>query len=284
MLSSKSTCGIWHRTFSRAKDIRHFVTTKSNYESAQTSIDPAEVHHFNALASTWWDPQGPSRLLHLMNPLRHDFIESCRGPYMHHTRGQGSRYLDIGCGGGIFAESAARLSTTAHVTAIDPSSEVLDIAKYHARRDPVLVDPDRLTYRETSIENLEVPERDEGKYDVVTLFEVIEHVNDPSKFLSQVVPHVRPGGWLILSTIARTWTSWLTTKFVAEDVIRLVPKGTHEWSKYINEPELRAWFTRQRGWSGFRSMGVVYVPGLGWKEVPYSEQFGNYFFGARKDF
>ena len=281
---SKGAYKITLRCFpSQSKRIRRFSTTQQNGKSNHTSVDRSEVHHFNALASTWWDPHGPSRLLHQMNPLRHEFIESCRGPRFNQSREHGLRYLDIGCGGGIFAESAARLSSTAHVTAIDPSSEVLEIAKYHARRDPALMEPGRLSYENTSIEELGVSERDEEKYDVVTLFEVIEHVTDPSEFLNLVLPHVRPGGWLVLSTIARTWTSWLTTKFVAEDVIRLVPKGTHEWSKYINESELRAWFTSQRAWGHIRSMGVVYIPGVGWKEVPYSEQWGNYFFGARKE-
>lgn len=86
-----------------------------------------------------------------------------------------------------------------------------------------------------------------------------------------------------MSTIARTWTSWLTTKVVAEDVVRLVPRGTHEWSKYVNEEELRAWFEKKQGWGGTRSMGVIYLPGLGWREVNGSEKWGNYFFGVRKD-
>ena len=283
MLSTRPIWKTWTRFPSRSKHVRHFLTTKQARESSQSSIDPSEVNHFNALASTWWDPQGPSRLLHLMNPLRHDFIQSCRGTHLSHQRREGLRYLDIGCGGGIFAESAARLSTTAHVTAIDPSLEVLDIAKYHARRDPTLMESDRLVYQPASIETLKIPETDEERYDVVTLFEVIEHVTDPSAFLDQVLPHVRPGGWLILSTIARTWTSWLTTKFIAENVVRLVPKGTHEWEKYINEPEMRAWFASRSGWGDLRSMGVVYIPGLGWKEVPRSEQWGNYFFGVKKE-
>ena len=218
-----------------------------------------------------------------MNPLRHEFITKCRATYPHHSQKGGLRYLDIGCGGGIFTESAARLSSTAHVTAIDPSSEVLEVAKYHARRDPALMEPNRLMYRNAAIEALQIPDSNDDKYDIVTLFEVIEHVNDPSAFLDQVLPHVRPGGWLILSTIARTWTSWLTTKFVAEEVVRLVPRGTHEWEKYINESEMRAWFSRRSGWSEIRSMGVIYIPGLGWKEVPRSEQWGNYFFGVRRE-
>ena len=126
-------------------------------------------------------------------------------------------------------------------------------------------------------------------FDVVSLFEVIEHVppNQASAFLSAVEPHVKPGGWLVLSTIARTWTSWLTTKIVAEDLLRIVPRGTHDWARYVNESELRQWFEGRRRegkkvWERPRAMGVLYIPGIGWKEVPKGEEFGNYFFGIRK--
>lgn len=116
----------------------------------------------------------------------------------------------------------------------------------------------------------------------MTLFEVLEHVSSPSDFLAQVERHVRPGGWIVMSTIARTWTSWLTTKVMAEGVLRVVPWGTHEWGKYLNEHEVRAWFEKRGGWERPRAMGVVYVPGFGWKEVTGGEEWGNYFFGVRR--
>ena len=245
------------------------------------TVDPTEVSHFNALASSWWDPHGPSRLLHLMNPLRHTFIQQCRAaspPTSHKLS-----YLDIGCGGGIFAESAARLPDTLSVTAIDPTPEVLKIAEGHRRRDPTLTQPGRLSYLNTSIEALPLPSSPSDAFDIVTLFEVLEHVNAPGPFLAHILPHVKPGGWLVLSTIARTWTSWLVTNVMAEDVLGIVPKGTHEWNKYVNEDELRRWFREQKGWGEVRTMGVVYVPGLGWKEVVGGEQFGNYFLGVRRE-
>ncbi|KAI1158280.1 ubiquinone biosynthesis O-methyltransferase [Nemania serpens] len=251
-----------------------------------TTVSPDEVSHFNALASSWWDPQGPSRILHLMNPLRHDFIRECRASVPDTEPGAASsaklRYLDIGCGGGIFAESAARLASTSSVTAIDPSPEVLAVAKAHARRDPALVS--KLRYQNTSIEALPVPVdlRQDG-YDIVTVFEVVEHVANPAAFLDRVTPFVRPGGWLVLSTIARTWTSWVTTNLIAEDLLQIVPRGTHSWNKYINEDELRLHFLQSRtGWAEPRCMGVVYVPGVGWKEVSGSEKIGNYFFAVRR--
>ncbi|KAJ8612198.1 hypothetical protein MRB53_037588 [Persea americana] len=281
-------------------------STRAGQAPAYTSVDETEVTHFSALASSWWDPHGPSRLLHLMNPLRHNFIASCLKASGHPAAfppsstaagGAGQdvssrrslRYLDIGCGGGIFAESAARLPTTLSVTAIDPTPAVLTIAKEHARRDPRLCESGRLEYRNIAIEDLSLSSgeaTEQGRYDVVTLFEVLEHVAHAPSFLAQAGQHVKPGGWLVLSTIARTWTSWATTIFAAEEVLRMVPRGTHEWSKYVNEPELRKWFSsggeQERQWELPRTQGVVYVPGFGWKEVPGSENLGNYFFGIRK--
>lgn len=242
-------------------------TTTSN-----SSVNPNEVSHFNALASTWWDPHGSSRLLHLMNPLRHDFIRTCHAsqPIPPAVSGGGLKYLDVGCGGGIFAESAARLGNTKSVTAIDPSPVVLDVARAHARRDPGLAR--KLTYANTSIEGLELPKSREEQFDVLSLFEVIEHIEYPASFLDKCVPFVKPGGWIVMSTMARTWMSWFTTKVVAEDIVGLVPKGTHDWNQYLNEEELRGYFLRERGWNSPIVRGVVYVPGLGWKVVPGSER------------
>ncbi|KAK7179786.1 hypothetical protein DPSP01_003260 [Paraphaeosphaeria sporulosa] len=261
-----------------------FSSTASSQpkESSKSTVDPTEVSHFNALASSWWDPVGPSRLLHLMNPLRHTFISRCRAASSSVSSNSNLRYLDIGCGGGIFAESAARLAHTASVTAIDPTPEVLKIAEAHKRRDPTLAAPGKLTYINTSIEDLPQPKTPQEGYDIVSLFEVLEHVNAPGPFLEHIMPHVKPGGWLVLSTISRTWTSWLVTNVMAEDVLGIVPKGTHDWAKYVNESELRDWFYGKPGWGELKTMGVMYVPGFGWKEVTGSEGWGNYFFAVRR--
>ncbi|KAL7817104.1 ubiquinone biosynthesis O-methyltransferase [Trichoderma gracile] len=266
----------------------------SRCHSTFSSVNPNEVSHFTALAAEWWEPHGSSRLLHLMNPLRHDLIRACLSESLPSASASASAsagsssstgipeasitYLDIGCGGGIFAESAARLPSTKHVTAIDPTPSVLAVAKAHARKDPSLAG--KLTYKLTSVEQLPVPAEGQG-YDVVTLFEVIEHIDDPAAFLDRVRPLVRPGGWLVMSTIARTWVSWLTTNLIAEDILRIVPPGTHDWNKYINEDELRG-FLAGKGWDSAKVVGVVYVPGLGWREVKGSEKVGNYFFAVRK--
>lgn len=225
-----------------------------------------------------------------MNPLRHDFIRDCHAsqsdaePTPPSQEPRRLRYLDIGCGGGIFAESAARLSSTASVTAIDPSPDVLGVARAHASRDPALrPETGRLNYLNTTIEALPTPQSSEEQFDVVSVFEVVEHVDTPAAFLDRCGAFVKPGGWLVLSTIARTWTSWFVTNVMAEDVLRMVPRGTHDWNKYINDDELSGHFAKKAGWNSPRVMGVIYVPGLGWKEVGGSEKVGNYFFGIRKD-
>ncbi|SPQ23184.1 dde887ca-73b0-4fb8-9a62-4f3b90a6d0d9 [Thermothielavioides terrestris] len=299
------------RTLGTTPRVHHnpSATTHSSPSSSTSSVNETEISHFSALASSWWDPHGPSRPLHLMNPLRHDFIRACLSSSSSRdstspTTPTGLRYLDVGCGGGIFAESAARLPTTHSVTAIDPSPTILAVARAHAKRDPFLLLPHssssssssssnnnnnnntgepRLTYLNATIETLALPARPADRFDVVSVFEVVEHVDYPAAFLDRVGEFVRPGGWLVLSTIARTWTSWLTTKLVAEDLLGVVPRGTHDWDKYINEGELRAYFEGKGGlWGPPRVMGVVYVPGLGWKEVRGSEKVGNYFFGVQR--
>lgn len=221
-----------------------------------------------------------------MNPLRHQFIKQCVSSQADAPLARKLDYLDIGCGGGIFAESAARLHNTSTVTAIDPTPEVFKVAVEHKKRDPILCQQDKLTYLNIPIEDLHKTQdkaaQVKKQYDIVSIFEVIEHVSHPSQFLEQVLPHVKPGGWLVMSTIARTWTSWLITNVMAEDVLRIVPKGTHDWKKYLNEKELRDWFSKRKGWESPRAMGVMYVPGIGWKEVPRGEDIGNYFFGIRK--
>ncbi|KHO01714.1 hexaprenyldihydroxybenzoate methyltransferase precursor [Metarhizium album ARSEF 1941] len=263
--------------------LKPFRLDSRQWQSTSSSVNPEQVCHFNSLASEWWAPHGSSRLLHLMNPVRQDFIRGCLQSIPDTTASRlqdaSLSYLDIGCGGGIFAESAARLPTTKRVTAIDPTPSVLAVAKAHAKKDPSL--SGKLVYRQTSVEELQVPRGPGEAYDIVSLFEVIEHVDRPGPFLERVRLFVKPGGWLVMSTIARSWVSWFTTNLVAESLLRIVPPGTHDWNKYINEDELQRFFM-DKGWDSPRVMGVVYVPGLGWKEVRGGEKVGNYFFAVRR--
>lgn len=245
-----------------------------------------------------------------MNPLRHDFIRTClasaqsasassEGAATSESENSPERqftYLDIGCGGGIFASSAARLVNTSSVTAIDPTPDVIRVAEEHKRGDPLLSQTGRLSYVNCAIEELDThPEhKPEDGFDFVSVFEVIEHIDKPAAFLRQAVEHLKPGGWLIGSTIARHSVSYLTTKVVAEAPwpIGVVPPGTHDWDKYINPSELRAWFAKEnraaqhRGekeiYGPIKIEGCIYLPAVGWKFIKGSEDVGNYFFGVQK--
>ncbi|KIX99001.1 uncharacterized protein Z520_05462 [Fonsecaea multimorphosa CBS 102226] len=293
----------WHNTISQRCRRYHSSTTAADTRTGSpSSVSASEVTHFSRLASSWWDPHGPSRLLHLMNPLRHDFIRSCLerpSPDTFDTYTSESdvendnekekrhySYLDVGCGGGIFASSAARLPTTSHVTAIDPTESVIQVAREHQRCDPLLSSPGKLSYLNCAIEDLPLSPTHGSKYDILTVFEVLEHIDTPSSFLSTATTHLRPGGWLVGSTISRSPIAYLTTKLIAEaPLIGVVPRGTHDFSKYINPGELRDYFESGNAggrWGEFVTRGVVYVPGLGWRFVRGSEEFGNYFFGVQK--
>ena len=240
----------WSRHSARCKQHQHLrFTDKSYYPTTPqvirfhstashakdgSSVNADEVSHFTGLAASWWDPTGPSRLLHLMNPLRHDFIKSCSPARADNNRSL--TYLDVGCGGGIFASSAARLANTSKVVAIDPTPDVITVAREHQRNDPLLAQKGRISYINCAIEDLETQQGHipKGGFDFVTVFEVVEHIDKPAAFLRQAVQHLKPGGWLIGSTIARHPLSYLTTKFVAEAPwpIGVVPRGTHDWNKY----------------------------------------------------
>ncbi|EGD90923.1 3-demethylubiquinone-9 3-O-methyltransferase [Trichophyton rubrum D6] len=279
--------------------------------SSSSSVSSAEMTHFASLASTWWDPLGPSRILHLMNPLRHDFIASCVGQQQQQQQqaqdhgqdqvqkgGGGLRYLDVGCGGGIFAESLARTIHTpgtntnaCSLLAIDPSPVMIELALSHARKDPTLHQHLRtgaFEYRNTSLEDLTASASTAGKFDVVTLFEVLEHVDphhsSPRASVQRCLDLVAPGGWLVGSTIARTLPAYVVNQVIAEAPwpIGVVPRGTHEWSKFVNPEELRGWVEGEGGGGEWRCVGAMYAPGMGWRMVPGAESWGNYFWGIRR--
>ena len=228
-----------------------------------STIDPGEVLHFDNLAATWWDPHGSSRLLHRMNPLRLEFIKSLL-PVSESSNDsrylRGYSILDVGCGGGILTESFARLGAT--TKGIDASSKAVEVAKAHLRTDPILMRDNSPKYDCNTIQGSGLDEL----YDIVTAMEVLEHVEYPSIFLDDLARRVKPGGWLILSTISRSWTAWAGAIIAAERILRIVPVGTHSWRKFINEPELRDYFAklkcdRGRQWATVvRTRGCVYSP------------------------
>jgi polyprenyldihydroxybenzoate methyltransferase/3-demethylubiquinol 3-O-methyltransferase len=252
-----------------------------------STVNADEVSHFEGLAASWWDPYGSSRLLHRMNPLRLAFLKSLRSPSQHQESRnwlQGLSVLDIGCGGGILTENLSRLG--AKVDGIDASPRAIEVAKAHLRTDPKLNSHNSPNYICGSIQDhANLP-----KYDLVTAMEVLEHVDYPGTFLSEIAGQVKPGGWLVVSTISRTWLAWLGTIVAAEKVIGIVPPGTHTWGKFIKEAELREHFTGLkdeigRPWAAeARSRGCMYNPIRG--EWQFVDSIGatavNYFFAVRR--
>ena len=190
-----------------------------------TNADPQELNKFGELAHKWWDPDGEFRPLHEINPLRLDWIAE-RVPL------SGAQVLDVGCGGGILAESMARRG--ARVTGIDLSTKPLKVARLHALEAQVMVD-----YREVAVEDL-AAERP-AAYDAVSCMEMLEHVPDPASVVRACATLARPGGWVFFSTLNRNLKSWLYAIVGAEYVLKMLPAGTHDHDRFIRPSELAAW-------------------------------------------
>jgi 2-polyprenyl-6-hydroxyphenyl methylase / 3-demethylubiquinone-9 3-methyltransferase len=191
-----------------------------------TNADPQELAKFSELAHRWWDTEAEFRPLHQINPLRLDWIDA-------HARLSGARVLDIGCGGGILADSMARRG--ARVLGIDLAAKPLKVAQLHALE----AGTENVEYREVSAEALagEMP----AHFDVVTCMEMLEHVPDPSSVVAACARLVKPGGWVFFSTINRNAKAFLFAIVGAEHVLRLLPKGTHEYARFIRPSELAHW-------------------------------------------
>ncbi len=209
-----------------------------------TNVDPQELAKFSELAHRWWDPDSEIRPLHQINPLRLEWIDS-----LAHLKGQ--RALDVGCGGGILAEAMARRAS--QVTGIDLATRPLGVARLHALEAGV----ENIEYREIAAEALaaEAP----GRLDAVTCMEMLEHVPDPSSVVRACATLVRPGGWVFFSTLNRNPKSFLFAIIGAEYVLRLLPKGTHEYARFIRPSELARW-TRESGLTLEGSKGMEYNP------------------------
>jgi 2-polyprenyl-6-hydroxyphenyl methylase/3-demethylubiquinone-9 3-methyltransferase len=219
---------------------------------AGSTIDEAEVARFAALADTWWDPRGKMGVLHKFNPVRLGFIKdaACRQFGRDGRRLDslaGLRILDIGCGGGILCEPLARIG--AQVVGADPAAPNIEAAKLHAAEAGLAVD-----YRATTAEAL----ADAGeRFDVVLAMEVVEHVADLSLFVGRCAEMVRPGGLMIAATINRTLKSFALAIVGAEYVLRWLPRGTHQWDKFVTPNELEAALARH-GLSVIEEAGVIY--------------------------
>jgi len=199
--------------------------------ASTANIDPGEINKFEELASRWWDPESEFKPLHDINPLRLDYIDT-RAPLA------GKRVLDVGCGGGILTEAMA--TRDAKVMGIDMGEAPLEVAQLHRLESGLEID-----YRRCTAEQLaaEMP----GQFDVVTCMEMLEHVPDPASVIAACAALIKPDGQIFLSTLNRNPKSWLFAIVGAEYLLRLLPKGTHDFAKFIRPSELE---------SGIRSAGL----------------------------
>jgi 2-polyprenyl-6-hydroxyphenyl methylase/3-demethylubiquinone-9 3-methyltransferase len=207
------------------------------------NADPLELEKFSQLAHRWWDPNSEFKPLHEINPLRMDYIEGLASL-------QGKVILDVGCGGGILSEGMA--TRGAKVTGIDLSEKALKVAKLH-----LLESGQQVEYRKISTESLakEQPQH----YDIVTCMEMLEHVPDPMSVVRACAILVKPGGWVFFSTINRNPKSYLFAIIGAEYILKLLPRGTHEYANFIKPSEL-ARMARNAGLHDEKLIGMTYNP------------------------
>ncbi len=230
------------------------VGGKTANRSTGSNLDPAEVERFRRMASEWWDPNGKFKPLHKLGPARLTFVrdELVRhfdyGPKAIRPL-EGLTLLDVGCGGGLVSEPLARMG--GKVTGIDPGRENIESARAHA--EPQGLD---ITYRVAMIEDLVAAGE---TYDAVLCLEVVEHVPDVGAFIATLSKLVRPGGALLLSTINRTIKSYALAIVAAEYILGWLPRGTHQWERFVTPDEL-ARFTTAAGLTGEKFSGLVYDP------------------------
>jgi 2-polyprenyl-6-hydroxyphenyl methylase / 3-demethylubiquinone-9 3-methyltransferase len=213
--------------------------------NTHVNADPAELAKFSELAHRWWDPESEFRPLHQINPLRLGWIEQLTGGL------QGRQVLDVGCGGGILADAMARKG--AQVLGVDLSTKALKVAQLHALE----AQTPNIQYREVSAEALAAEQP--GTYDVVTCMEMLEHVPDPASVVRACSQLVKPGGWVFFSTLNRNPKSFVFAIVGAEYVLNLLPKGTHEYAKFIKPSELAS-YARSAGLDLQASKGMEYNP------------------------
>lgn len=226
--------------------------------SQTNTIDPAEVAKFEAMAAEWWDTEGKFKPLHLMNPCRLDYITTqIAAEYDRDLTQalpfQGLRILDIGCGGGLLSEPMARLG--AEVVGADAAPRNIPVAQIHAAQSGLVID-----YRNTTAEDLAAAGE---RFDVVLNMEVVEHVADPLGYLTACQLLLKPGGLMICSTLNRNAKSFMMAIVGAEWVMRWLPKGTHDWAKFITPDELYG-LIRKAGLEPVDRKGMVFNP-VSWK-------------------
>ncbi|MFZ9070178.1 MAG: bifunctional 2-polyprenyl-6-hydroxyphenol methylase/3-demethylubiquinol 3-O-methyltransferase UbiG [Burkholderiaceae bacterium] len=207
------------------------------------NVDLSELEKFSALASKWWDPNSEFRPLHQINPLRLDWIDGI-------CPLAGQKVIDVGCGGGILAESMARKGAT--VKGIDLAEKSIGVAKLHGLESGVAVD-----YEVIATEA--IADREPAQYDLVTCMEMLEHVPDPSAVVAACAKLAKPGATLVFSTLNRNPKSFLFAIVGAEYILKLLPKGTHEYAKFIKPSELAS-YARAAGLELRQLIGMTYNP------------------------
>ena len=222
-------------------------TTPPPAPAVAANADPAGLARFDALAAQFWDSQGDFRPLHLLNPVRAQFIAA-------RTSLAGRRVLDVGCGGGLLSESLARAG--AQVTGIDLAPGMVEVARLHAAEGGLAID-----YRVASAE--ELAQAGPGHFDVVTCMEMLEHVPDPAAMTATLARLLAPGGALFVSTLNRNLKSFLLAIVGAEYILRLIPRGTHEYERLIRPAELARW-ARAAGLSLSELAGIEFNPLTGY--------------------
>lgn len=207
------------------------------------NVDPSEIRKFEDLATRWWDRNGEFKPLHDINPIRLNYINT--GSPL-----SGKKVVDIGCGGGILSESMVRAGAT--VTGIDMGKAPLSVARLHAMEEDLEIDYQQITAEQHAAEN-------PASYDIITCMEMLEHVPDPSSVINACMQLVKPGGSIYFSTINRNAKAFIFAIVGAEYVMKLLPKGTHEYGKFIRPSELDVW-ARQAGLELISIEGITFNP------------------------
>lgn len=212
-------------------------------QTASANVDAGEIAKFERMANRWWDPQGDFKPLHQMNPVRANYID-LKAKVAEKT------LLDIGCGGGLLTEAMAQRG--AFVTGIDMGEAPLEVARLHAESNGLNIHYRRVTAEQLASES-------PGQFDVVTCLEMLEHVPDPAQVIRACFTLVKPGGDVFFSTLNRTPKAYLMAVLGAEYVLRWLPRGTHDYKKFIRPSELAAW-SRQAGLQVRDLAGIIYNP------------------------